>query len=205
MVNYQLGKIYKIVCNKTGLIYVGSTCEPTLARRLAKHKGSYNYYLNHQQEKNRYMTSFKIIENDDCDIVLIENCPCENKDELHKRERYYIESLDCVNKVIVGQTDKEYREQNKAKNKEWRNNHKEALKLTKSDYYFKNKEEINKQHKEYYEANKEAIIKRTKEYSETKKDAINKRNREYHEAHKEEINKRRRELRALKKQQQTDI
>ena len=30
MVNYQLGKIYKIV--GSGLVYIGSTCEPTLAR-----------------------------------------------------------------------------------------------------------------------------------------------------------------------------
>ena len=36
MPDYSKGKIYKIVCNVTGLVYVGSTCEPTLARRLAK-------------------------------------------------------------------------------------------------------------------------------------------------------------------------
>ena len=53
MVNYQLGKIYKIVCNKTGLIYVGSTCEPTLARRLVKHKADYNQYL---KENRNYVT-----------------------------------------------------------------------------------------------------------------------------------------------------
>ena len=27
MVNYQEGKIYKIVCNKTGLVFTGSTTE----------------------------------------------------------------------------------------------------------------------------------------------------------------------------------
>ena len=41
MIDYSKGKIYKIVCNNTGLIYIGSTCEPTLARRLAKHVGNY--------------------------------------------------------------------------------------------------------------------------------------------------------------------
>ena len=40
MVNYQLGKIYKIVDNTNGNIYIGSTCEPTLARRLAKQRES---------------------------------------------------------------------------------------------------------------------------------------------------------------------
>ena len=37
MVNYQLGKIYKIVCNITNECYVGSTTQPTLAMRLTKH------------------------------------------------------------------------------------------------------------------------------------------------------------------------
>jgi hypothetical protein len=27
MVNYKLGKIYRLECNVTGLVYVGSTCE----------------------------------------------------------------------------------------------------------------------------------------------------------------------------------
>jgi hypothetical protein len=36
-INYQLGKVYKIVDNTNGQCYVGSTCEPILARRLASH------------------------------------------------------------------------------------------------------------------------------------------------------------------------
>jgi hypothetical protein len=107
MVNYASGKIYKIVCNKTGLIYVGSTCEPTLARRLAKHVGNYKEFVN---GTNHFITSFKIIENNDYDIVLIEDCPCETKDHLHKRERFYIESIECVNKMIPTRTREEYRQ-----------------------------------------------------------------------------------------------
>jgi hypothetical protein len=37
MPNYQDGNIYKIVCNITDECYIGSTCEPTVARRLAGH------------------------------------------------------------------------------------------------------------------------------------------------------------------------
>ena len=37
MVNYQLSKIYKIVCNITGKIYIGSTTKKYLAERLAQH------------------------------------------------------------------------------------------------------------------------------------------------------------------------
>ena len=45
MVNYQLGKIYKIVCNITDECYVGSTCQPTLAHRLTKHVSAYKRFL----------------------------------------------------------------------------------------------------------------------------------------------------------------
>jgi len=116
MPNYQLGKIYKIVDNTNNNIYVGSTTEPSLARRLAGHVRNYKKWKN---GKYCFTTSFKIIENDNYDIVLIENCPCDTKDELHKRERYYIENLECVNKIIVGRKNKEYYEANKEKRKEY--------------------------------------------------------------------------------------
>ena len=97
MVNYQLGKIYKIVDNTNGNVYVGSTCEPTLARRLAKHVADYKRYL--KTSKN-YITSFIILENNDYEITLIELYACNSKDELHAREKYFIESLQCVNKIL---------------------------------------------------------------------------------------------------------
>jgi hypothetical protein len=37
MVNYELAKIYKIVCNKTGMVYIGSTCQRLLSQRLSGH------------------------------------------------------------------------------------------------------------------------------------------------------------------------
>jgi hypothetical protein len=46
MVNYSLGKIYKIVCNTTGKVYIGSSCCPRLCRRLTKHREDYNRFLN---------------------------------------------------------------------------------------------------------------------------------------------------------------
>lgn len=85
MIKYDLGKIYKIVCNITGEIYIGSTIQ-TLALRLATHK----HY-------NNTCTSKQIIERGDYSIELIENYPCNNRDELHARERYYIDTLTCIN------------------------------------------------------------------------------------------------------------
>ena len=95
MVNYKLGKIYRIKCNVTGLEYIGSTCEPTLAKRLTKHVASYRSYL--KGFGNRYVSSFKILENNDYDIILIEKYPCNDIDELHSRECYFTNQIDCVN------------------------------------------------------------------------------------------------------------
>ena len=97
MVNYQQGKIYKIVAN--GLTYIGSTCEPTLARRLAQHKGSYKSWLR-GNKKTTYVTSFRVLYEDNPEITLIESYPCNCKDELIARERHYIESMECVNKMM---------------------------------------------------------------------------------------------------------
>ena len=43
MVNYSLGKIYKIADNTNGDIYIGSTCEPTLAKRLYGHVDKFRF------------------------------------------------------------------------------------------------------------------------------------------------------------------
>ena len=114
MSKYQRGKIYKIVDNTNGNIYIGSTCEPMLSRRLAKHKMEYKYYIA-KRPGQCFLTCFKILENKNYNIVLVENYPCQTKDELHARERYYIESSTCVNKYIPGRSKREYRETHKKK------------------------------------------------------------------------------------------
>jgi hypothetical protein len=144
MVNYQQGKIYRLVCNTTGLVYVGSTCEPTLTRRLQKHKGDYKKFLD---GKNSNMTSFQILENNNYEIILIEVYPCNSKDELHQRERHYIETMECVNIQIPGRT--------------W------------NEYYIDNKETILKKHRERYNQNveqdREKIRERKRKWRESKK------------------------------------
>ena len=107
-VNYQEAKIYKIIDMTSDDIYIGSTCEPTLARRLAGHVRNYKTYL---KGKCNFVTSFKIIQKGNYDIQLIEAFPCNSKDELHSREGYHIKNNDCINKVIAGRTIKEYKKE----------------------------------------------------------------------------------------------
>jgi len=84
--NYKNGKVYKIVCNITGEVYIGS-CITTLAKRFYQHK-----------HKNNTCSSKQITDRGDCVIVLIEAYPCENKSELFKRERYHYDRIPNINK-----------------------------------------------------------------------------------------------------------
>ena len=102
--NYSNGKIYKIVDNLSDLIYVGSTCK-TLNDRLNSHEQDYKSFIS---GKKKYITSFKILENKNYKIELIENFPCESKQDLEKKEGYFIrlyrkQELNIVNKCIAGQ------------------------------------------------------------------------------------------------------
>ncbi len=152
MVNYQLGKVYKIVDNTNGNIYIGSTCEPYLSRRLNGHVLNYRKYLN---EKYPNVTSFEIIKNGNYDIVLIEEYKCDNKMQLHARERYYIENNECLNKVHPLRTGKEHYQTVK---NTWRYNKyetKDDYNLVRREKWNANKDEINAKRREKYLQKKE--------------------------------------------------
>jgi hypothetical protein len=88
MNKYERGKIYKIECLHCREIYIGSTTEPTLARRLHGHRGD-------ARRKGTTILQQHINENgkDLLKIILIENYPCKSKDELRSREDYWIKEL----------------------------------------------------------------------------------------------------------------
>ena len=134
--NYDRGKIYKIVCNVTGKIYVGSTTEPSLARRLAGHKTSYNFYL---KGKRGYVSSFEILKNENYFIELICNASCNSRDELSAIEGTYIRELKCINKNIAGRTKKEYYTDNLDTLKKYRSDNAEKIKQYKIENEVKNK------------------------------------------------------------------
>jgi hypothetical protein len=146
MEDYSQGKIYKIISSECDDVYYGSTVE-TLKRRLQKHKSSYNHFL---KGKKRPMTSFQILEKGNYHIVLVEDYPCNSKEELQLRERFYIENNECVNKFIPGRTEKEYKNSNQCK---------ELRKI----WFEEHKDELREYHKEYREANKEKIREQQKE------------------------------------------
>jgi hypothetical protein len=137
--NYQNGKLYKIISDHTNNNYIGSTCCPRLCDRLAQHKIMYRKYL---QTNQHYLTSFDILKFGDAKIILIENWPCTVKEELLKKERYWIENTpNCINKKIPGRTLKEYNEECK-----------EKITIRKKLYFHHNKQKILANNNKYKKA-----------------------------------------------------
>ncbi len=123
MNKYTNGKIYKIIDNTNGNIYIGSTIR-SLKRRLQLHI--------HDLKKKVYLTSSEIIKNGNYKIELIENYSCNNDEELRKREQYYIDNNKCVNKKKSYSNRKEiklyFKNYHKKYDKEWYDNNKKYKK-----------------------------------------------------------------------------
>jgi hypothetical protein len=92
-VNYSNGKIYRIICNKSGLVYIGSICR-TLEERLKEHTYESKRYLN--KETNNFISSIFVTYNNDFKIELIEDYPCDNRHQLENRETIHVSQSECV-------------------------------------------------------------------------------------------------------------
>ena len=140
--DYKNGKIYKIVSDLTDKIYIGSTTQP-LCKRHSIHRNNYKRFVN---GKVGNISSFELVKLGKTDIILIEDFPCERKDQLHARERYYIDlnKSVCVNKNIPTRTQIEYRQQNK-----------ELIKERDKKYYQNNKDKKAAYNKVYRETHKQ--------------------------------------------------
>lgn len=149
MPDYSKSKVYKLVCNLTGLVYVGSTVCP-----LYKRKWEHGCVAKRYQEEGGdypYMTSVEVAKNGDFDIVLLEEVQCENKEQLHRKEREWIERLDCVNKHIPTRTSTEWHQINKERIATYHRNH---YQLHHSDRIMKRRQ--------YYQANREEVLAKQK-------------------------------------------
>jgi len=82
MKDYNQGKIYKIIDESNGDVYIGSTIQ-TLKSRYHTH-GIFKDY-------NKLKCN--------CKIILIEDYPCNSRRELEEREQYFIDNTECINKT----------------------------------------------------------------------------------------------------------
>ena len=179
MTKYDNSKIYKIEPiseHDPHEIYIGSTTKEKLCQRMAYHRGDYKMYKKGNRGKIMAFDLFDKYGIENCQIILIEECKCNSKDELIARESFYIRNSECINKFIPDRTKKERMQQEryKVKNAEYQ-------KTDKRKEYLKN----------YIESNKDNMKEKRKIYREQNKEKLNDQNiKRYHE-NKEEINKQR--------------
>lgn len=152
MPDYSNGKIYAIRAPGTDMVYIGSTTQP-LSKRFATHRAYYRAQI-------REYTSSDLFAIDGCYIELIESYPCDNKEQLNKREGEVIRSFpNAVNRQVAGRT--------------------------LSEYYQENKEDILQKSKRRYENNKEVVKARVKAYREANREIIKIKDRERRQKRKE--------------------
>lgn len=100
---YSRAKIYRLVNDVDDEFYVGSTIE-CLSSRKGKHK-----YDVKRRPASRMYKHLNQVGWDNVHIILIEEYPCENIEQLLARERYWIEQLKpSLNKCLPLRTQEEH-------------------------------------------------------------------------------------------------
>ena len=94
---YSTAKIYKVVDNAYTLCYYGSTTVQ-LSKRMNQHREAYKLFGEGKGYRASMFDIFDAHGVDNCKIELVEECPCESKEQLRKREGFYIQNNECVNK-----------------------------------------------------------------------------------------------------------
>jgi hypothetical protein len=145
------GLIYEIVCNITAERYIGSTFEPTVARRISKHRKSGNTCC-----------SKTIIERGDYYYGLLETIQVNSRDELRMCERLWFDKLDCINLVRPYASEVELLQNKKECDKKYYEANKDELKQSALEYRIKNIEKIKATQRAYYLKNRERILQRVK-------------------------------------------
>ena len=123
---YHNGKIYQITDIGYNKCYIGSTTE-SLSLRMARHRANYKSFLS--GGKGPHIRLFEIFNEfgiENCKIQLVEYFKCDTLQELQRREGEVIKTTVCVNEIVAGRTQKEYRDDNRDKIRELAKQYHEA-------------------------------------------------------------------------------
>lgn len=135
MPDYSKAKIYRVYCGDDE--YIGSTIRP-LSERMNEHRRHF---------KSGNCSSKELFEKhgvENCKIELIEDYPCERKEQLNKREGEIQRERNCVNRCVAGRTPVEYYQDNKEKKLQYSRQYNEA-----------NREKLLEYQQQHYQANRE--------------------------------------------------
>ena len=135
--------------------------------RMCGHRKDYRRF---KEGNDRYMTVYKIFDKYDetkCRIELMEEYPCNTRQELERREGELIRNTECLNKNIAGRTAKERYEDDRDKYLEkFRQHHKnntERRSEYNKEYREKNKDKVKEQKRKDYENRRVEILTKLKQ------------------------------------------
>ena len=162
---YQKGKIYFIGDYVDDDIYIGSTTQ-TLKIRFNKHK----IQIDNDKTKHRKLYAKMIELGVECFYIEeIEKCPCNDVEELQKRERHYILERKPVLNIQIPLRTME----------EWRRDSQEHLQEYERQRYINNPRKEYK--KQYREDNKDKLDENTKRFREENPDYMKEYNQKYYQ------------------------
>ena len=158
--DYKNGKIYCIRNTVDDDIYVGSTTQP-LSKRMVGHRSESErrkHYILYQKMNDIGVEHFY--------IELIQEFPCENKEQLMAKEGEYIREMATLNHRIQGRTMQEWlddtKEIRRQKNKEYRELKHDIILGRKAKYREEKREMIRETDKAWRENNKEKVTQRNR-------------------------------------------
>lgn len=179
----KTGYIYKICCTDISVkeIYVGST--KSMRNRRSSHKSAcLNESDNHH---NLYLYKFIRAHGgwDNWTMVVIDTMTFTNKEELHTRERKWIEDLQATLNCNIPMHSIS----------EWYQENKEEVRKKSQEYYAQNTDHIKQRVKNYALAHKDEKKIYSRNYSQENQDHIREYQRQYRESHENEISSQRSE------------
>ena len=177
--DFSKGKIYFIRNTQTDDTYIGSTVQP-LSKRMDKHRRTINSV---QSLNAKIYQKMRELGRQYFYIELLEDHPCENVEQLRKREgeliRQHRPSLNMKIECRTVEEKHDYQEK-------YRETHKERKKDTDKDYRRKNSKKIRERHQKYYQENKEREKERVSKYKKENAVKVKAYKDKYNEEHKEE-------------------
>jgi hypothetical protein len=169
--DYTNGKVYCIRNNLDDRVYIGSTCQ-TLAQRMTQHRKNMKDIKKNNTKLYKAMLE---LGKEAFYIELIEECGCENQQQLRRREGEYIRSYQSgLNQIIAGRTKAELNKENRSiirqREVEYERRTRDMIRERKQKYYQDNKERISEREKKYREDNRERINARKNELNRLKRE-----------------------------------
>eukprot|EP00438_Fugacium_kawagutii_P018336 Skav212485 [mRNA] locus=scaffold385:584863:585342:- [translate_table: standard] len=116
MLDYSKAKIYQVLNDVDDDVYIGATCQ-SLSMRMAGHRRTKN--LTGKNKNMKLYQKMRELGEEHFYIELVEETPCENKEQLRAIEGEYIRSIGTLNHNVAGRTMKQYTEDNKEKKAEY--------------------------------------------------------------------------------------